>query len=112
MSFDSTAVGAAEDAPGGVQFTVMLSDDVDDDVTVRYEVVPGTAARSDYTSDSARGTVTIPSDSVDNRESFSVIPVDDNRAEDPETFTVRLTLVNPPDNVALGMATATGNDHR
>ena len=108
VSFDNTAATAAENITVGVQFTVKLTDDIDDDVVVRYEVMPGSATRSDYTSDSAVGTVTITDTSTDNSETFSVMPVNDNRAEDSETFTVRLTLVNPPANVALGIATATG----
>ena len=95
---------AAEGDAGGAVFTVTLSDDIDDDVSVRYEVLPGTASRSDYTSDSASGTVTITTTTA----TFPVMPVDDNLAEDTETFTVRLTLVNPPNNVALGVASATG----
>ena len=103
IDIDSTAATAAEGAADGVQFMVELSADIDD-VMVRYEVIPGTASRSDYTSDSASGTVTITGTTA----SFSVMPVDDMLAEGEETFTVRLRLVSPPDNVALGMATATG----
>ena len=87
-----------------MQFTVNLSEDIDDDVTVRYEVLPGTASRSDYTSDSSSGSLTITGTSG----TFSVVPVNDTLAENTETFTVRLTLVSPPKNVALGIATKTG----
>ena len=110
VSFANTAVSAAENAADGVQFTVNLSADIDEDVEVRYHVMPGTATRSDY--ESASGTFTI----TDMSAEFSVIPVDDMLAEGEEisagtfveTFTVRLSLVYPPDDVALGMATARG----
>ena len=104
VSFASAAVTAAEDAPGGLEFTVNLTEDISDDVVVRYDVLPGTASPSDYTSDSSSGTETITVTTA----SFSVMPVNDMLAEDSETFTVRLSLVNPPENVALGIATATG----
>ena len=77
---------------------------------MRYDVTPGTASRSDY--ESASGSFTITATSA----SFTVTPVHDLLAEGEEistdtfaeSFTVRLRLVNPPENVALGMATATG----
>ena len=100
VSFADTSVSAAEDAP--LQFTANLTTEVD--VVVHYDIIPGTASRTDY--DSASGTFTISSDN--NMGSFTITPVNDNLAEDSETFTARLRLVSPPQNVALGIAMATG----
>ena len=101
VSFADTSVSAMENA--GLQFTTaQLTTDVD--VIVHYDIIPGTASRTDY--DSASGTFTISS--TNDTGSFTITPVDDNLAEDAETFTARLRLVSPPANVALGMATAIG----
>ena len=110
---DASRAVSAEENEDGLEFTVNLSADIDDVVTVRYDVSPGTASRSDY--ESATGTFSITTTT----ETFTIMPVDDDLAEGDritdndttqyvETFTVSLRLVNPPADVALGMATATG----
>ena len=101
VSFAATSVSAAEDAP--LVFTANLTATVD--VAVHYDITPGTASRTDY--DSASGTFSISSGSPGSG-SFTITPVNDNLAEDAETFTARLRLVSPPANVVLGFATATG----
>ena len=107
VSFEGTSVSVAESE--NLVFTVQLLDgttstSISEAVTVRYDTIPGTASRTDY--GPVSGTFTI--DAGEEFATLTLMPDDDNQAEDTETFTVRLTLMNPPDDVALGMATATG----
>ena len=59
VSFADTTVEAVEDA--GLVFTANLTTTVD--VVVHYDIIPGTASRTDY--DSASGTFTISSTNDD-----------------------------------------------
>ena len=96
-----------EGAQDGAAFTVSLSSDQRVAQTVvAYAVSPGSATTADYTATSASGTLTIAVGDTDGEE-FTVQTVNDKLAEDDETFTVKLTLVEAPDNVALGTSTAT-----
>ena len=107
VSFTATTLTVNEgDNVSGAEFTVQLSgtENAFEPVTVRYETVAGTATAADYTAASASGTVTISE--TPRTMTFTVDPVDDALAEDDETFTVKLTLVNPPADVGLGIASA------
>ena len=115
LEFNTASRSVSRKEDTGLQFTATLQTDVDVVVVVHYDIIPGTASRTDY--DSASGTFTILSDQESG--SFTITPVDDDLAEGDrisdngitayvETFTARLRLVSPPANVALGIATATG----
>ena len=95
-------VSAAE-SDGTLTFTVSLSPERGNPVTVAYTTQNGTAtAGSDYRA--ASGTLTFPADST----AAQTIPVtlfDDRLAEPAETFTVRL---NDPRGATLAVAAATG----
>ena len=74
-------------------------------VRLRYETAVGSATADDYTATS--GTLTIPAISnAQYSRSISVPIVDDDLAENAETFTLNLSLVDPPDEVLLDRTTA------
>ena len=91
-------------------FTITLSGQVSDDVTVRYEAMLGTAEAVDYEADDGVGSVTIAAG--DTTGTFTVRTVPDVFAEAPETFTVTLSEESDPDpelpdGVELRRTTAT-----
>ena len=86
-------------------FTISLNAPVQDDVTLTYRTVPGTAtAGSDYTGVS-NGTVTVTGNNTE--ETFTVATVDDSTGEATETFTVQLSLSSAPAGVGPQSRTAT-----
>ena len=87
-------------------FMVSLTGTVSEIVRVRYETVPGSATAADYTAASASGTITLTAE-TGTTTTFMVDLVDDSLAENDETFTVQVALVDPPADVALGTARAT-----
>ena len=85
----------ASEGAGALEFTVSLADGATEAVTVDYATADGDAlAGNDYTG--TRGTLTIPTGASSGVISVPII--DDDVAEDDETFT--LTLSNPS-NAAL-----------
>ena len=97
---------------GSADFQVtLLSGTLGDRVKLRYETADGSAGAEDYTALS--GTLTIPVNSDDtygtNNNDDGAIPVtinDDDLAENTETFTLMLSLENPPDDVILATPAA------
>ena len=88
----------------GANFTVSLSDTLSDDVELRYETAYGSATTDDFTA--ASDTLSI--DSVSDSGSITFPFEGDDFAEDDETFTLRLSLVDPPDGVVLATPGAQG----
>ena len=86
-------------------FTVEVAGETSVPISLRYETVPGSASANDYTAASATGTVEIDA-GTDQSTTFTVETEDDNLAEDDEVFTVSLTLLDAPADMALGFATA------
>ena len=90
-------------------FTITLSGQVSEDVTVRYDVMQGTAVAADYDSRDVNGMVTIAAG--DTTGTFVVRTAQDMSAEAPETFTVTLSEESGqeelPDGVELQRTTAT-----
>ncbi len=79
----------AEDA-GNATYTVSLSAQPGDDVTVKYATSDGTAtAGSDYTA--ANGTLTFTTDNWDTAQTVEVAITDDTVDDDDETFTFTLS---------------------
>ena len=103
LNEESRSVSNAEGEP--LLFTVGLvpATAINEAVTVRYNTVPGTASRADF--GPASGTFMI--DAGETSAVLTLTSVQDTLAEGEEHFTVRLSLVSPPDGVALGFATAT-----
>ena len=89
-----------------MEFTVSLSAAAGESLVVRYQIVPGSATAADYTLASASGMVTFAANDAADKM-FTVSTVEDNLEEADETFAVRLTLVDPPDDVAFESSTAT-----
>ena len=76
------------------------------DVTLAYSTADGSAAAGqDYTAASGAMLVIPTGEST---RTITVRTMEDDREEENETFTVRLTLVDGPDDVALEMSSATG----
>ena len=86
-------------------FTVTLSGAVSTDVTVGYETADGTAkAGTDYIAAESPATVVIAAGKLMGK--ITVDTVEDTLAGEDETFTLMLTLSDPPANVTLRRATA------
>ena len=86
-------------------FTVRLSGAVSTDVTVGYETADGTAkAGTDYVAAESPATVVIAAGELMGK--ITVDTVEDTLAGEDETFTLMLTLSDPPANVTLRRATA------
>ena len=101
-------VSAAENiADGDVAFTVTLSEAISDsDVTLGFATIAGSATEGvDYTAAESGATVVITAN--EQSANFTVSISDDSLAEESETFSVKLTLVDAPDNVAFETSTAT-----
>ena len=95
---DATPVGEG----GTATFKVTLSEVSGQEVSVEYETMDGTAtAGDDYTS--ASDSLTF--DAGEMEHTISVSLVDDDAAEDPETFTVEL---RSPSGATIGNGSATG----
>ena len=95
---------AAANEGNAVSFTVTLSAARSADVTLNWATSNGSAtAPADYTATSS-GTVTVTAGQT--TATFTVQTANDALDENDETFTV--TLSNPPTNVVLDDATATG----
>lgn len=88
--------------PGTLTFTVTLSEESTDTITVQYATADGTAtAGEDYTA--ASGTLTFaPSDLT---KPILITVLDDIATEGDETFTVTLTT---PINATIAQSTGTG----
>ena len=71
---------------------------------LRYETAPGTATVADYTA--ASDTRNINIEASPTNDPITVAVTNDSLAEDEETFTLKLSLENPPDNVVLGRTSA------
>ena len=94
--------GASADEGGAVNFTVALSVDSEDEVTVQYATSSGTATSgTDFTAASGTLTFTAGTDS----QTVSVSMTNDSTDEENETFTLTLSS---PTNATLGDDTATG----
>jgi uncharacterized repeat protein (TIGR03803 family) len=97
----SISDATAYEAAGSVTLTVTLSKKTDEDVSVNYKTVNGTAKIPfDYTKE--KGTVTIPSGSQS--ASISVPVISDNVVEPAEQFYAEL---DKPVNAAIGKSTGT-----
>ena len=85
-------------------FTVTMSEAVAEAVTVKFATMADTAtAGEDYTADDANFVIL----AGQTMATFTVDTVEDTKAEDTETFTVMLTLDDPPTNLVLGTGEAT-----
>ena len=94
--------GASADEGGAVNFTVSLSVDSEDEVTVQYATSSGTATSgTDFTAKSGTLTFSAGTDS----QTVSVSTTNDSTDEENETFTLTLSS---PTNATLGDDTATG----
>ena len=105
VSFADTTVEAVESA--GLVFTANLTTTVD--VVVHYDIIPGTASRTDY--DSASGIFTVSSGSPGSG-SFTITPVDDNLAEEDEDLHRAPAVAESTGKRRARNGHGNGNDHR
>ena len=103
-------IGDARVTEGGTAaFTVTLSSAATGAVTVDYATVDGTAtAGADYTTTRGRLTFEVNGDGT---QSVEVPTLDDDAAEDTETFTVQLSAPSGAATVADGTGTGTITDN-
>ena len=97
----SVAPPAAVTEGDDAEFSVTLSGTVSEEVTVAYEIVPGSASMQDYTAPSGVLGLTSGTGTI------TVETTDDRFAEDSETLTLRLSSADLPDDVGLGIGNAT-----
>ena len=111
VSVAINSVTAAENA-GTMTFTVTLTGNTQDALTVNYATANNTAiAGADYTAKT--GTVTFPAGSVSGATQSIVIDItDDNVTEASESFKVTLSAASAPATItqAEGIGTITDND--
>jgi len=115
---DQASISVADitvnEADGTATFTVTLTGDIQNSLSVDYATVPGTAlSGSDYTA--ATGTLTFPAGSVSGAtQTFTVTIINDNIAEAQEQFfaeLINLVSTGVTATIADGLATATINDN-
>ena len=92
-------------------FMVSVSGEGTGTVKLRYETVPGTATADDFTAASDTRDINIGANPNNiganpNNDPITVVITNDSRAEGEETFTLNLSLENPPDNVVLAATSA------
>ena len=83
-------------------FVVSVSGEGTGTAKLRYETAPGTATADDFTAASDTRDINIGAMNA----SITVAITNDSRAEGEETFTLNLSLENPPDNVVLAATSA------
>ncbi|MGM9477963.1 Calx-beta domain-containing protein, partial [Pedobacter sp. GSP4] len=105
------SVSALENA-GNMTFTVTLTGNIQDAVSINYTTADNTAiAGADYTAKT--GVVTFPAGSVSGATQTILIPItDDNLTENPESFKVTLSGATAPVSItqAEGIGTINDND--
>ena len=111
LSDDAVIISVAEvtleETDGSADFEVAVSGELTETVRLSYATADGTATSADYTAKS--DTLIIPTIAANPgayTTTISVAVKDDSLAEKAETFTLSLSLVNPPDGVSLAMSTA------
>ncbi|MFC5649989.1 Calx-beta domain-containing protein [Paenibacillus solisilvae] len=98
--FEDAAYYAIEEE-GKALIKVRRSGDVSIPATIDYELIPGTAESSDYTS-ATTGSITFGAGEI---AKILVIPItDDTLKEYQESFQIRL-LDNNPDDIIIGLGT-------
>ena len=85
-------------------FMVSVSGEGTGTVKLRYETVPGTATADDFTAASDTRDINIGASPMN--ALITVAITNDSRAEGEETFTLNLSLENPPANVVLAATSA------
>ncbi|MBB3207001.1 hypothetical protein FHS27_002815 [Rhodopirellula rubra] len=107
LALTTTSTTVTEGASGQVAsltFTATLTGNVQDDFSVDYQTMDGTATSADGDYDSATGTLTFTA-SASQSQSFTVDIRGDNRVELAETFSVALSsLAGLPDGIASSIS--------
>ena len=85
-------------------FAVLVSGEGTGTAKLRYETAPGTATADDFTA--ASDTRDIKIGASPTNDPITVAVTNDSRAEGKETFTLNLSLENPPDDVVLAATSA------
>ena len=85
-------------------FVVSVSGEGTGTAKLRYETAPGTATADDFTA--ASDTRDIDIGASPTNALITVAITNDSRAEGEETFTLNLSLENPPDDVVLAATSA------
>ncbi len=103
----TVSVGAATAEEGSpLEFPVTLSGETSSDVVLTWSTSDGTATADDDYAPVSSGTVTIPAGATS--VTLSVPTIEDEVAEEDETFEVTIAADSLPSGVTLGTSTATG----